>query len=847
MDLVIVFQSSLYLAIAIASITLAISDASPFPAIMTLPLAVVAYWTVERRKLWSIDGWKSNILAAIAIGALAWELWNGTETFSRVIAGAHFLAYLTWIVLLQTKRIRQYWFLMALSWLQVAIASVLTDSPLFGLTLLVYLLLAVWTLSLFALYQGVADLVGERQLATATGPRPSGQRTGWGADWTAGNGANSSAPSVAARAPSLLEIVNGPTRIRNSIQHDDRERWVTPRYAGGIMLIAFGGFIVGLAFFLLTPRFWMGEFAAFGPRHDTSGLPLGRQAVTGFSGQVQLGDLGTILENADPVLRVRLYDRDRELPISMDEFLKKYDLDAPVFRGNVLDTYENGAWSAADSDDAFGVVSRNRSFSSIRQEITAITATTPFLFTLSPFLAIRDGQPGTTEAFPIRRSNSVIFRFRQRTRGPFEYWVYSPAEPLDPEDREPAFGGLQPFPRLSREVRSLYLSVPENLSRLRELAREIADSVPADKTGDKGTADAVIYRLRESLEYSYSLDASITDSSIDPVEDFLFNRKSGHCEYFATSLALLLRAQGIPARMVTGYRGVVDLDDNVYEVQQRHAHAWVEAWVDDRWLTLDATPPARDEEARGYGPETDLFSNLSNSATEFWNTYIVGLNQERQEQAFLRPIRDVLETADRTGGGRGWMAFIKAVVREFARNPAGLFSTTGILLLLMVGALLAGVLILGGKLIRLLGSRTARSGYDRRWQRIPVPFFDRFLDECARHGWTPAPSQTAREFCGDVAQQMAISALPGALHAANGVGVNAGRDRGSNSTSLHTGMSATHAAALADGPPLAMEIGHLFESVRYGQTPADPTSIDQLSRRLTAWSEATKSLATPRP
>ena len=843
MDLVVIFQTSLYFAVAMSSVTLAVSEESVFPAIVTLPLAVISFWTVERWKRWGINGWKSNLLAVAAVGTLVFEL-QGPETYSRVIAGAHFLSYLTWIVLFQTKKIRQYWFLLALSWLQVAIAAVMTDSPLFGLTLFCYLLLAVWTLSLFALYQGVVDLVGERQLAAADGPRPQSTGSGWGSDWTTPPAIGSQRPASQTGSPDvrstaatagLLAAVNLPTRVRHAIQHDHRERWITARYASGIFLIAFGGFCVGLAFFLFTPRFWMGEFAAYGPRHDTSGLPLNRQTVTGFTGQVQLGDLGTILENSDPVFRLRLFRRQDEQRMSMDEFLSLYGLDAPVFRGNVLDTYDNGAWTAADSEDTFGVVSRNRSFATIRQEYTVLSAATPFLFTLSPFLAIRDGQTDAAQAaFPMRKTNSVVFRFRQRVRGPFEYWIYSPGEPIAPEDRDPAFGGLLPFPRLPDRIQQLYLAIPDRLVRLREMARSIGSSVPEAEAGEAGTVNAIVSRLRDSLEYSYSLDAGIQDASIDPVEDFLFNRKTGHCEYFATSLALLLRAEGIPSRMVTGYRGVIDLGELEYEVQQRHAHAWVEAWVDGQWLTLEATPPARDEEARSYGRDANPFANIANRLSDFWNVYIAGLNQDRQEEVFLRPIRDALESADSTGGRRGWTGFIKAVLQEFARNPAGLLSTTGVLFLIAAAAVVAGAIWLLGKLYGLMTFRGGRSSAAWQRQRIPVPFFDRFLEVCARRGWTPSPSQTAREFCHDVAGRMALFAMPPLLNPATAsTGVTAS-GRGSEPLAIPP----EQIRALADGPPLATEIGLLFETVRYGGAPVESHHVERLAQRLAAWDAA---------
>src|SRR5258708_33494589 len=94
----------------------------------------------------------------------------------------------------------------------------------------------------------------------------------------------------------------------------------------------------------------------------------------------------------------------------------------------------------------------------------------------------------------------------------------------------------------------------------------------------------------------------VIDPSIDPVEDFLVSRKEGHCAYFASALALMLRSIGIPARMVNGFKGG-DWNDlsNVLTVRQKHAHSWVEALVGEVgsgdasrrtpvWVTLDPTP-----------------------------------------------------------------------------------------------------------------------------------------------------------------------------------------------------------------------------------------------------------------
>jgi hypothetical protein len=121
-------------------------------------------------------------------------------------------------------------------------------------------------------------------------------------------------------------------------------------------------------------------------------------------------------------------------------------------------------------------------------------------------------------------------------------------------------------------------------------------------------------------EFDYSLE-STTPRGADPVLAFL-ERRSGHCEYFASALALLARGAGIPARVVAGYR-VAELNPigGYHVVRERDAHAWVEAYVEGRgWLTLDATPssglvdPARARTPLGFA----ILDELAGATARAW-------------------------------------------------------------------------------------------------------------------------------------------------------------------------------------------------------------------------------------
>ncbi|MEO8718090.1 MAG: transglutaminase domain-containing protein [Burkholderiales bacterium] len=106
-------------------------------------------------------------------------------------------------------------------------------------------------------------------------------------------------------------------------------------------------------------------------------------------------------------------------------------------------------------------------------------------------------------------------------------------------------------------------------------------------------AEAVRRVLRHLSGYSYSLwRDSPPATGVTPLEDFMTRTKSGHCEYFAASAAILLRAAGVPTRYATGY-SVMEYSalEQAYVVRARHAHAWTRAWVDGRWIDLDPTPP----------------------------------------------------------------------------------------------------------------------------------------------------------------------------------------------------------------------------------------------------------------
>jgi transglutaminase-like putative cysteine protease len=156
----------------------------------------------------------------------------------------------------------------------------------------------------------------------------------------------------------------------------------------------------------------------------------------------------------------------------------------------------------------------------------------------------------------------------------------------------------------------------EGGERIAALAEEVAGTAePAEQAR----------RIQSYLtqEYTYSLDL-LGIRTDRPVEDFLFEFRRGHCEYFASSMVLMLRSIGLPARLVTGYLGgEYNPFEDYYVVRQSNAHAWVEAYLPDRgWTTFDPTPPS------GLPASSKLgWSLLASQAYDYllfrWDRYVL--------------------------------------------------------------------------------------------------------------------------------------------------------------------------------------------------------------------------------
>jgi hypothetical protein len=174
-----------------------------------------------------------------------------------------------------------------------------------------------------------------------------------------------------------------------------------------------------------------------------------------------------------------------------------------------------------------------------------------------------------------------------------------------------------------------YLRIPKSLSaRVSNLAKQITEH----EHSDLGKAQAVVAWLQRT--HGYTTDLKRNSSIADPLEDFLFAQKAGHCEYFASAAAVLLRASGVPTRYVNGFLGGEWNDlRKVITVRENRAHSWIEAYlsqgigpgqVEAGWTRVDATP------ALSRPAHMTRMRQLLDSAELFWERWVVEYNASQQ-------------------------------------------------------------------------------------------------------------------------------------------------------------------------------------------------------------------------
>jgi len=369
-----------------------------------------------------------------------------------------------------------------------------------------------------------------------------------------------------------------------------------PRLALLTTLVTLGILAITAGLFFLLPRTADAAFARLRAR----GIFL-----PGFSDQVTLGEIGEIKSTSSTVMHVRIFSR------NVPPGLK--------WRGAALTQFDGRKWSNPNAaEEAIAVENGHADLQPgpwhpgrrLNYQVVLNAVNTNVLFFA-----------GTPEKLDLRqqyvyRNPNGGYRLGRDPPPGFSYDAYSLLEE-PPESSPPA----DPTPELPGEIRDRYLQLPKLDSRIAALARDMAGRADSDVQ----RARAIERRLRTG--YGYTLELPDRELA-DPLADFLFTRKKGYCEYFASAMTILLRTMGIPARLATGFQnGEYNPLTELWMVRAADAHTWVEAWIPGRgWTTFDPTPP-------DPNPHFALLTKLGlyvDAAQTFWQEWVVSYDIARQ-------------------------------------------------------------------------------------------------------------------------------------------------------------------------------------------------------------------------
>ena len=703
-----------YLLAGTALATLASSEATSWLSVAALTAAAILSWFIEPdTRLGRLLDRAVPLLNLATVGLFALAVLQVVRSFPDVDLSPflNFVLFLLGYKLCQRRGNRDYLQIYILSFLVMLAAAWQATSAVFIVGFFLYVLLATWTLILFHLRREIEENYLVRHTGDASGARVT-----------------------VTRVLNSRRVVGGPFFL----------------YTGLVATLVFGG---AALVFASIPRVGLG-FILGGVRRQTG--------VAGFSDEVKLGMHGVLsLDNQTVILRAQV---PRIAALRSDD-ARDSTIASLYWRGTVYDTYENGEWirsrdektrthlslyHSPSNDGRTYVLSspqapgpppgRTAAISgAVEQDMEVVALTHAVVFALDQPVAVEmpPPPPGAFTAVDVEARWSGELGLRVFRVSPFDrndrrtvmpefagarYRAYSRASRLGTDGPE---GQLLP------EALSPYLRAARSLSpRVRELAVRLTAVQPSAAA----KVDAVVKWLRATHRYTTDLkrDASIPD----PLEDFLFHQSAGHCEYFASAAAMLLRMGGVPTRYVNGFLGGEwnGLRQSI-TVRDNRAHSWVEAYLGSSgWVRVDATP------AVSRAAHMTRLRQVLDAVEMFWSRWVIEYSASQQ-----------LLLARQLSREFGWLQphFSPRGTHHRASRTQVLAVAAGAVALVVVLAL--------RKLPR---RRAVRSGLRRGWRGEPPVFhvYQRALDRLAARGFARRPEETPHEYLARARKQGVASA-----------------------------------------------------------------------------------------
>jgi transglutaminase-like putative cysteine protease len=694
------FKLASYVTVACGVLALALTGGVGLPLAFVLALLLAFAWRLEGTR-WQLSERVSllAVLASLPLFYLDWKLQTGAfgveSARASVSALGHFIVFLSLVKIFGTKQERDWLFLYLISFFEVLLAAGLSLSPRFIFALFLYAFAALTTVICFEIRKA------RRRVPT--------RETRY---------------VHAARSAKLRRLFG-----RN---HSERTPRATPRTNDARRFLFVSVCLLALIFALAAPLFF------FMPRLGASALARtgagGVVGLVGFSDEVTIGEFGRLEQSEQVVMRVRVAD-----PTATRNLYLRW-------RGIALDEFDGRTWRRtvpADSpariylrpnDQNVFLFGTTPSLERLTTQTFFVEPNdTPVIFAASRAVAVQGALPY------VGRDSEGDLSTRSHPTERASYRVYS-------DTTDPPVEALRADRRAyTRAVADRYLQQPAQLDpRVAQLTRSIIS-----ETDNRYDAARVVEQyFRNNFRYTLNLEAG----GDDPLADFLFRVRAGHCEYFSTAMTVMLRSVGVAARVVNGYQmGEYNDAADVYTVRQSDAHSWVEVYFPqtDSWVTFDPTPAAGRPGHDGQTGIHGVFSKYTEALEVFWIQWVVGYDRQDQRQ-LATDARNNLTSYQRKG--THFFGALAAQLSAFWSDASSAFGAHGRpfavdpLLILLLASACALVYFLyarrrGFSLRRsLTGWRTAHAN------RSAVAFYERMTRALAARGLRRETHQTPLEF-----------------------------------------------------------------------------------------------------
>ncbi len=734
------------LLVCISGLLLGFSQRDATLAYVAVVSALGGFFLSDIFRWVQLRSWVANVLSIVVL-FFAMRTFFGGDSGSQLVAVANLLVYLQLVLLFQEKSPRLYWQVSVLSLLQVVVATIFNLKFDGGIFFIIYMFVAAAALSLLTIYHQAWDA---RRNAKKNKAKFESQLT--------------SNNPVAVNATPLA-------MFDQTVQDNKLMR----RVAGQLCIWVTAALGFSSIIFYTTPRL---ENAWFGPKFFST-------SETGANKELELDERERIQLSTEVVMHAKFID-----PLTGEELELR---EPPYFRGIALSNVtieDNQTRFLAPYDRIYGntyeeLYYLRENVPQLEMQVTLEPTADPLIYACTPTYLDQSAEIEGRQGIEFCHEISAVTRKRQGDKIEMSAFKYTLAVPTVqpktlpkmwsymPETEAPSgqtmLGNIGQFRWLTHLEEDQY---PE----LVQIAEVVARRAPNPQNSLSVARELMQYfTLSDEFEYTLDFTTVNRDESLDSIEDFVRNHKTGHCSLYSAALCLMLRSQGIPARVVVGYMGgSYNEMANTYVVSGRHAHAWVEAYIppgdygtevdpgmygeNGVWVTLDPTP--------GTSFDFSAGEDALDLARTLWQDYVLGLDTEQQaiDSWMSGSSSRVLGLLDI----EAWTGQLQDTADAARSNPL----ISGAILLVVIGLMVGAATRKQtssnkskrnkktGKIRRLFGRAVSLispnlgtwliHGSDAN--RV-VPFYEEFEAVVGKFGHKRNPEETHREFASKIIEQ----------------------------------------------------------------------------------------------